>query len=56
MSIGPNLLLALGAAVLATLLYCLINNAWNWRTFVSMVVYGAVLVFAAVTGPIRIGS
>lgn len=56
MSIGPNLLLALGVALLATLLYCLINSVWNWRTFVSMWAYGAVLVFGAVSGPIRIGS
>jgi hypothetical protein len=56
MIIGTSLLTAIGAAVLATLLYCLINNTWNWRTLVSMVVFGSILVFVALSGPIRIGS
>lgn len=56
MVIGANLLQALGVALLATLLYCLIANTWNWRTFVSMLAFGAVLVFGAISGPIRIGS
>lgn len=56
MIIEANLLTALGAAVLATLLYCLILNAWNWRTFIAMVVFGVILVFVAISGPIKIGG
>lgn len=55
MVLSLALLTALGAAILATLAYCLINNAWNWKTFVSMVVFGTILVFVALSGPIRIG-
>lgn len=56
MIIGASLVTAFGAAVLATLLYCVITNAWNWRTFAAMVVFGTILVFVALSGPIRIGS
>jgi hypothetical protein len=55
MVLSSNALTALGAAILATLLYCAINSAWNWKTFVSMVVFGFILVFVALSGPIRIG-
>ena len=56
MIIGATLLTALGAAVLATILFCLITRSWNWITFVAYVAYGAVLVFVALNGPIRIGT
>lgn len=56
MVIGASLLTALGAAILATLVFCLIQRAWNWITFVSYVAFGAILVFVAISGPIRIGS
>ena len=55
MVLSLALVTALGAALLATLLYCLINSTWNWRTFVSMVVFGTILVFVALSGPIRLG-
>lgn len=56
MVIGATLLTALGAAVLATALFCLITSAWSWRTFAAYVAFGAVLVFVALNGPIRIGT
>lgn len=56
MIIGATLLTALGAALLATLLYCWITGEWTLIKFASMVVYGAILVFVAISGPIRIGS
>lgn len=56
MIIGASLVTAFGAAVFATVLYCLIMNVWNWRTFAAMVVFGTVLVFVALSGPIRIGG
>ena len=56
MVIGATLLTALGAAVLATLVFSLITRSWNWVTFVAYVAFGAILVFVAISGPIRIGS
>lgn len=56
MVIGASLLTALGAAVLAALLYALIMGVWSWRTFAAMVVFGAILVLVAIAGPIKIGG
>lgn len=55
MVLSLALLTALGAAILATLLYCFIGNEWTWRTFAKMVAFGTILVFVALSGPIRIG-
>lgn len=55
MIIGAAFLTALGGSLLATLAYCLIMYAWNLRNFVAMWAFGAIILFVAISGPIKIG-
>jgi hypothetical protein len=59
MIIGSTLLTALGGALLATLLYGVIaygRQPWPARLLVALFVFGAVVLFIALNGPIRIGQ
>lgn len=58
MIIGATLLTALGGALLATLLYGVIaygRQLWPLRLLVALGVFGAVILFIALNGPIKIG-
>lgn len=58
MILGQPLFFALGGALLATLLYAAIaygRQPWPVRLLVALFVFGAVILFIALSGPIKIG-
>jgi hypothetical protein len=57
MVIGGTLILALGAAALASALYVFISTgAWSWREFFALTALYTVILFVLLTGgAIRIG-
>lgn len=51
MTFGPQIIIALIAAISASALYVFIANAgWNWRQFFAIAAYTTVVLFVVLTG------
>ncbi len=57
MTIGAMVLLALGAAALASALYVFISSGgWSWRLFFALTAALTVILYVLLTGgPLRVG-